>query len=81
MTETDKTLPKINLDCLFTGVFYRKGDLWSSFKIVKGEIPSPEEIIAYDTIILTGSSYSVNNMHQNIGIFAANVLQALNMKK
>jgi len=41
VTEPDKTAPKINLDCLFAGIFYQKGDKWKSYKILKGEIPSP----------------------------------------
>jgi hypothetical protein len=40
VTEPDKTAPKINLDCLFAGIFYQKGDKWKSYKILKGEIPS-----------------------------------------
>lgn len=28
VTNTDKTKAKINIDCLFSGMFYKMGDQW-----------------------------------------------------
>lgn len=33
--------------------------------------------MCYDAVILTGSSYSVNNMHKNIRKVASNLIEAL----
>lgn len=40
VTNIDKTKPKINVDCLFSGIFYRSGDTWQSYKILLNEIPT-----------------------------------------
>ena len=34
VTNVDKTRAKINVDGLFSGIFYRKGDSWKSFRVL-----------------------------------------------
>ena len=81
VTNVDKTRPKINLDGLFSGIYYRKGDIWKSYKILLEEIPTIEEMIQSDTIIISGSTYSVNNMHEYMKLFVANLVVALDLNK
>ncbi len=38
--EPDKNKPKIHLLGLYSGIFYRRGDLWTSFNLLSGNIPS-----------------------------------------
>jgi hypothetical protein len=58
----DPFKPRINVDALIGGIFYNPGDSWKSFKILKGDVPQAEELAQFDTLILSGSSYSVNGM-------------------
>ena len=32
----DKISPKINIEALYTGIFYQNQDIWSSYKILCG---------------------------------------------
>lgn len=62
----DPFKPRINLDALIGGIFYNPGDSWRSFRILKGDVPQAEELAQFDTLILSGSSYSVNAMPPQI---------------
>lgn len=65
----DRLVAKIHIDGLFAGIFYNPGDEWRSFKILRGEVPKVEELMDYDTLILSGSSLSVNKMPQQMQHF------------
>ena len=69
--------PKIHIDGIFSGIFYNPGDQWRSYKILKNEIPKVEELALFDTVILSGSSYSVNNMAPQMEKFKDILLDAL----
>lgn len=58
----DPFKPRINVEALLGGIFYNAGDSWRSFRILKGDVPQVEELAQFDTLILSGSSYSVNDM-------------------
>lgn len=58
----DRLQAKIHLEGLFSGIFYNPGDEWKAFKILRGEVPKVEELMDYNTLILSGSSLSVNKM-------------------
>ena len=45
VTNTDKTKAKINVDGLFSGIFYRNGDIWKSYKILLKQIPTVEQLV------------------------------------
>lgn len=57
----NKLAPKINIEAIYLSIFYRNGDEWACYEILKNQIPTVEEITSFDTIMLTGSSYSVYN--------------------
>ena len=63
MTNVDKTKAKINVDGLFSGIFYQKGDHWKSYKILLKQIPTVEELATADVVLISGSTYSVNQKH------------------
>jgi hypothetical protein len=46
---------------LFTGIFYNQGDQWVTYDALKRHYPTVEEYSELDTIILSGSSLSVND--------------------
>lgn len=71
VTFKDKTKAKVNIEGLFSGIFYRRGDRWRSFKILNEEIPTVEDMIRVDTVVISGSSLSVLNMHPFIQKFQA----------
>lgn len=58
----DKMQPKIQIEGLLAGILYNPGDQWKSFRILKNDIPKVKDLADYNTIILTGSSYSVSDM-------------------
>lgn len=63
VANTDKTKPKINVNGLFSGLFYRHGDRWQTFELLNHEIPTVNDLLSFDTIMISGSTYSVNQMH------------------
>lgn len=77
----DRLQAKIHIDGLFSGIFYNPGDEWKSFKILKGEIPKVEELMDYNTIILSGSSLSVNKMPQQMQQFQEILAEAMKVNK
>lgn len=77
MANVDKTKPKINVNGLFSGLFYQHGDQWSVFELLNHQIPSVHDLLAFDTIMISGSTYSVNQMHPNMKILADNIKEAL----
>jgi GMP synthase-like glutamine amidotransferase len=81
VTNADKAKPKINLDCLFSGMFFRSGDHWVSHKILLGQVPSVQELAEANTVFISGSTYSVNSMHSLIRKFATNLMKALEANK
>ena len=36
MKREDKSHPKINATCLYSGIWYQEGDKWKSYDIVQG---------------------------------------------
>lgn len=81
VTNTDKTKAKINVDGLFSGIFYQNGDLWKSYKILLKEIPTIEELLQADTVMISGSTFSVNKKHEYMKIFVENLMEALEINK
>ncbi len=57
---TDFFKPKIHLIALFTGILYNENDEWVVYNALKGQYPSVNDYEQLDTVILSGSSYSVN---------------------
>ena len=81
VTFKDKTKAKVNIEGLFSGIFYRRGDRWRSYKILNEEIPTVEDMIRVDTVVISGSSLSVLNMHPLIQKFQAQLFSALEVNK
>lgn len=81
VTNVDKTKPKINVNGLFSGLFYRHGDKWQTFEVLNHEIPSVNDLLCFDTIMISGSTYSVNQMHPYMKILAENIKEALSLSK
>ena len=75
--DTDKNKPKIHLLGLYSGIFYRKGDRWTNFDLLRGNVPTVEQLMSFDTIILSGSAYSVLNMPELFKLFEANCMEAV----
>ena len=81
VTNTDKTKAKVNVDGLFSGIFYQNGDLWKCYKVLLKEIPTVEELLQADTVMISGSTFSVNNKHEFINLFLENLMEALEINK
>lgn len=60
MTNVDKTRAKINIDGLFSGIFYQNGDNWKTYRVLSKQIPTVEELVEADVVLISGSTYSVN---------------------
>ena len=71
--------PRIHLEGLLSGIFYNDGEIWKSYRILAGNIPTAQELIGYDTVILGGSSHSVNNMPPPILAFREVLKQAITL--
>jgi GMP synthase-like glutamine amidotransferase len=48
---------------------------------MKNEIPKLEELVQFDTVLLSGSSYSVNSMAPQMQLFQEILLDALRINK
>lgn len=71
----------MHLEGLLSGILFSCGDSWKSYRILKQDIPSAGELAAYDAIILSGSSYSVHNIPEEIVAFKGVLLEALETNK
>ena len=81
VTNTDKCKTKINVDCLFSGMYYRNGEHWSSYKLLLKQIPTVQELAQANTVLISGSTFSVNSMHPYMKIFQQNLVQALKVNR
>lgn len=81
VTNVDKTKAKINVNGLFSGLFYRHGDRWKAYEILNNQVPTVEELVAADTVLVSGSTYSVNNMHPYMRTLCDNLKLALAMNQ
>ena len=54
----DRFQPKINVFGLLLGTIFNNEN-WNQFHILKGEIPSANELCDYETLIVPGSTNSI----------------------
>lgn len=54
----NQLLPKIHLPALVLGTIFNN-EKWSNYCILKGEVPTKNELLNADTLIFPGSSNSV----------------------
>ena len=76
----DQLQAKINLPGLIMGSLFNN-QKWDYFPILKGEIPTKEQLLEYDAVILPGSSYSAMDSVPEIDKFASELRLALEENK
>jgi len=67
--------PRLNAPALFLGSLFNNEE-WHNFNIVDGQIPTIEELISFDCVILTGSSHSVLHPPPQISQAIHNLFEA-----
>lgn len=68
------------MDTLILGIFYNNQQ-WKIFNIPKNEVPSVEELLTLDAVIITGSIYSVLDQTEEISLSLKNLMLAFNASK
>ncbi len=76
----DQLQPKINILSLLLGVLF-DNQKFSYFRILRGEVPSKEQLVQFDSIIMPGSSYSAMDSVPEIDLFVSELKQALEENK
>ena len=61
ITYQDKLQPKLQLAGLFSGIYFRPGDEWRQYRIHLNEIPTAEELSAFDVLVMSGSYCCIND--------------------
>jgi GMP synthase-like glutamine amidotransferase len=64
---------------LFAGIFFQQGDHWKLFNVLKQDYPTKQEYMELDTIILSGSSLSVNDETPEVIKFIETLKEGINL--
>lgn len=66
----DQLQPKIHICGLLLGTLFNN-QKWDYFPILKGIVPTKDQLLKYDAVILPGSSLSAMDSHPHVDLLAS----------